>query len=324
MTHMSLQNMNGVGTLMRRRISSQPRLTLSDIVPDEQTPTSDDDLGLNPKGLSPNIAPWWVQPPLKSDEVTTQRGTPTPGETRRAHTADRFAQPMTPNMDARDLKNSFTGRWLDQWKRGDFPGQYPHTWTPYEDIQAATGPEMGPSPPAWGIMPTPGALRQGAIDAGGNVPWGTEDHMAHDISGFSSLHDVNGMGALSLIIGRRVRAKILQLSGLGDVPGMVVSLDDPAPAAAVKAVTTQATTAAAQGASPSTVEQIIQFGAQAAVVGLQAAGKLPTPPPKPAAASMLPSFLTSGSNTGIYVAGGVALATAVAIALASSRKKGRR
>jgi hypothetical protein len=326
MTHMSIQNMNGVGTLMRRRISNPRQLTLSDIVPDEQTPTTDDDLGLNPKGLSPNYAPWWVQPPLKRDEVTTQRGTPTPGELRKAHSEDRFAQPLTPNNDARDLKNSFTGRRLDQWKRRDFPGQFPHTWKPYEDIQTATGPEMGPTPPGWGMMPTPAALRQGAIDAGGNVPWGTEDNMAHDISGFSSLHDVNGMAALSLIVGRRVRAVLSQkLSGMGQFITSYSQLETPAGQAAVNAVTNEATKAAASGADDKTVEQVIQLGAQVAALALQVKYQTTGPvAPKPAPASVIPAFLKSGDNTALYIGGGLALAAAVAVAVAAGRKKGRR
>lgn len=326
MTHLSMENMNGVSRLMLRRISGRVGLTLNDIVPPDGNPISEDDLGLDPKGLSPNFAPWWVQPPLRPDEVTTQRGTPTPGELRRTHSEDRFSNPMTPSMDARDLKNSFTGRRLDQFKRRDFPGQYPHTWTPYEEIRTATGPEKGPSPPGWGPVPSSSALRQGAIDAGGNVPWETEDNMAHDISGFSSLHEMNGMASLSLVIGRRVRAKVAEhLSGMDQIPGMVTSYDQlnsPAGQAAVGAVTKTATTAAAQGAAPSTIEQIISFGAKAAAAALGSRAGLP--PPQPVQASMIPQFMKSGDNTALYVGGGLALAAAVTVAVLAGRKKGRR
>lgn len=328
MTHLSMQNMNGVGSLMRRRISPNRPATLSSF--GEANDLMPDDLGLDPKGLRPNYGTDWIQPPLGPDEVTTQRGTPTPGQLRKARSADRPAYPLTPSNDARDLTNSFTGRPMISTPRRDFTIQYPHKWIPYEDLRAATGPERGPTVPGWGTTPTEAQLRARAENGGQPVPWVAEDHMAHDISGFSSLHEVHGMGHLSLIIGRRVRAKIAKcLSGMGDIPGMVTSWDQlfasPTGTAAVNAVTQQATTAAAAGASPSTIEQIIDVGAKAAALALQASGKIQAPPPpQPAQSSMIPQFLRSGSNTTLYVVGGLALAGAVTVAVMAGRKKGGR
>jgi hypothetical protein len=321
MTHMSIQNMNGVGTLMRRRISSAGRLTLNDIVPPDGTPTSEDDLGLDPKGLSPNYAPWWVQPRLKSDEVTTQRGTPTPGETRKAYSADHPAFPMTPSNDARDLPNSYTGKPLRQLPRRNYPGDFPHTWIPYEDLQNATGPEMGPTQPGYAPIPSEAQMRARASDGGAPVPWVAEDHMTHDISGFSSLSQLGQNGWLRHVMGQRVRGRMVaHLKGMGDIPGMVVDLDAPAPAAAVNAVTNQAVTAAAAGASPDTITQIIDFGSKAATLALQASGAIP----KPATTSILPAALTSSAATPVIIMGGAAALLGAVLLAMKGGKKGRR
>ncbi len=299
MTHMSLQNMNGVGSLMRRRISPNHRTTLSAF--GDAGDTMPDDLGLDPQGLRPNYGTDWIQPPLKKDEVTTQRGTPTPGETRKAYSADRPSFPMTPSNDARDLTNSFTGRPMSRMARRDFTTQFPHTWMPYEELKAATGPEMGPTPPGWAPIPTAAQLRRRSQETDIPVPWVAEDHMTHDISGlrgFASIHDI---------------------------PGMVVSLDDPGVQAAAGAVQKQADAAKAAGASPDVVNQVIDVAAKAAALALQArAGTMGPVSPKPATSSILPSFLTSGNNTPLYVAGGLTLAAALALAIRAGRKGGRR
>lgn len=300
MTHMSLQNMNGVGTLMRRRIAGPTRLTLNDIVPPDGTPTSEDDLGLDPKGLGPNIAPWWVQPPLRRDEVNTQRGTPTPGETRKAYSADRPAFPLTPSNDARDLPNSYTGQPLRQLPRRNYPGDFPHTWIPYEELKTATGPEMGPTQPGYAPIPSEAQMRQRAFDGGSAVPWVAKDHMTHDISGLRGF------------------------ASLRDIPGMTTDYDTPATQAAVAAVASQANAAQAAGASPNVVNQVIDVAAKAAALALQASGKLPVPAPAPAKASVLPSFLTSGDNKTLYVVGGLTLAGAIVAAVMAGRKKGGR
>jgi hypothetical protein len=342
MTHLSMQNMNGVGRVMKRRISNPPRLSLSDIVPSDANPISTDELGMDPKGLSPNYAPWWVQPPLRPGEVDTQRATPTPGETRDAYSAYRRSSPLTPSNDARDLTNSFTGKPLRQLPRHNYPGSFPHTWIPYEDLQVATGPEMGPTPPGWAPVPSSAQLQARAENGGQPVPWVAEDSMTHDISGFSSLHQIGavrfGGGQSVADIHRRVIRAMAHhhvakrgLFGLGqidpatgaDSSGIVTQsgleqaiASDSTSNAAAGAVTKQAVTAQAQGASPDTISQIINFGAKAATAALTAAGKLPAP--KPAQASMLP---TGGISTPIII-GGLSIAALGAAFLAMKSGKG--
>lgn len=338
MTHLSVQNMNGVGYIMRRRISPNRRLTLSALGDVDQNPMDESDLGLDPKGLSPNYAPWWVQPPLRPDEVDTQRGTPTPGETREAHSEYWPANPLTPSNDARDLPNAYTGKPMRNLPRQNYPGDFPHTWIPYEDLKVATGPEMGPTPPGWAPVPSSEQLRARAENGGQPVPWIAEDQMTSDISGFSSLHDIGrlqiGTRGSVAAIHQRVLARMAKhhndsfrgMFGLGQIPGLVTDADlqqqlanDAAANAAAGAVTKTAVTAQAQGASPDTISQIISFGAKAATAALQATGKLPAPKPV-ASASMLP-----GGSATPYVIGGLTLAAIAAAALAmKSGKKGRR
>jgi hypothetical protein len=326
MTHLSVQNMNGVGSVMGRRISSaHNRLTLSHLADSDQQPQSgDDDMQLTPRGLDPNYAPWWIQPPLKKDEITTYRRTPAPGQLSIQQTADRPGYPMTPSNDARDLPSSYTGKPLKTLPRRDFASEYPHGWIPYEEVRVATGPEMGPTPPGWAQAPRWGSERERAMDAAFPVPYSSEDQMTYDISGFSSLHQLNGLGALSNAIHQRVRSRMAaHMSGLGeaDLSTAVVDLDAPAPAAAAAAVTQQATQAAQAGASPNVVSQIIDFGAKAAVITLQATGKIPAPKPATTITSMLP-----GKSATPYVIGGLTLAGIIAAiaAMKSGKKGGRR
>lgn len=337
MTHMSLQNMNGVGILMRRRISRNQRLTLSDIVPPDQTPITDDDLGLDPKGLSPNYAPWWTQPPLRPGEVSTQRGTPTPGETRQADSAYWPSSPLTPSNDARDLPESYTGKPLRQLPRHDYPGVFPHTWTPYEDLHTSTGPEMGPTLPGWAPTPTAEDLRKRAVDGGQPVPWVAEDQMTHDISGFASLQDLGrprwrgGMSHADIharVVKAMARHAVRGMAGLGQIPGMVatdaqleaqIAADAAAggqTGAAASAVTNQAAAAQAAGATPSVVDSIISGGSKVAVSILQAKGVLPAAKP----ASVLPG---GASMTPVLIGVG-AVGVLGAIWYAATRKGGRR
>lgn len=344
MTHLSMQNMNGVGRVMGRRISRPGVMGLSDVVPDMQNPVSEDDLGQDPKGLRPDYGTDWIQPPLRKDEVDTQRGTPPPGQYRRAYSAYRASSPVTPDNDARDLTNSFTGKPLRQLPRRNYPGQFPHTWIPYEELRPAVGPEMGPTPSGWAATPTERDLRARAENGGQPVPWVAEDNMTHDISGFASLHDLGrlrfGNGQSTAELHKRVVFAMARhhnarrgLFGLGqidsegrDSSGFVTDAslaqaiaNDSAASAAAGAVTKQAVTAQAQGASPSTIDQIINFGAKAATAALQASGKMPKPAVQQA--SMLP-----GAGATPWVIGGLAVAAlgAAAVALKSGKGGGRR
>src|ERR1700687_419871 len=313
MTHLSIQNMNGVGKIMRRRISPNRHTTLASFGDVDTNPMDESDLGLDPKGLSPNYAPWWRQPPLRPGEVDTQRGTPRAGERAQADSAFWPSSPLTPSNDARDLPNSYTGKPMRNLPRQNYPGSFPHTWIPYEDLKVATGPEMGPTPPGWATVPTSAQVQARAENGGQPVPWVAEDQMTHDISGFSSLHDIGRLrpgwkqtGVKSWLPVHNIHAQVINkmaqyhrashkgLFGLGqidpatgaDSSGFVTDAslaqaiaNDSAGTAAAAAVTTQAAQAQAQGAPPDTVNQIINYGAKAATIGLQAAGVLPKPKP---------------------------------------------
>jgi hypothetical protein len=345
MTHLTIQNMNGTGKVMRRRLSPPRIFALRDFGDVDSSPMDNSDLGLDPKGLSPNYAPWWTQLPLEPGEVTTQRGTPTPGEARIARSAYWKSSPLTPNNDARDLPVSFTGKPLQQLPRQNYPGSFPHTWMPYEDQIPATGPEMGPQPSGW--SPIPGSSQgQAAAENGGQpVPWVAEDQMTHDISGFASLHDIGRIqvgqkvrhrpGHLStaqihqkVLMGMAKHAKAtshpnayrvhmgqIDPSSGADSSGFVTDAslataiaNEPTGNAAASAVTQQAATAQAQGAQPDTVSQIISFGAKAATAGLQAAGKLPAPKPAtPFSAAAATPFIIGGL---VILAGGAAIMAA--------------
>jgi hypothetical protein len=91
--------------------------------------------------------------------------------------------------------------------------------------------------------------------------------------------------------------------------------------AAAGAVTKQAAAAQAQGASPSTIDQIINFGAKAATAALQASGKMPKPAVQQS--SMLP---TIGGSSTPWVIGGLAVAAlgAAVVAMKSGKGGGRR
>ena len=342
MTHLTIQNMNGTGKVMRRRLSSPRLFSLNDMGDSISNPMDNSDLGLDPKGLDPNYAPWWTQLPLNPGEVTTQRATPAPGEARVAHTAYWKSTPLTPNNDARDLPMSFTGKKMQQLPRQNYPGSFPHTWMPYEDQIPAVGPEMGPQPPGWTPIPGASSLQARAENGGQPVPWVAEDQMTHDISGYASLHDIGRIqvgqrlhhrpGHLHVneihrrvlsAMAKHVKATTGPLHGFGQIDpstgadssgivtqaGLETALaNDQTSNAAASAVTQQAATAQAQGAQPDTVSQIINFGAKAATVGLQAAGVLPKPKPAvPFSAASATPFIIGGL---VILAGGAAIMAA--------------
>jgi len=324
--HMTLQNMNGVSRHMAGNLTIRHNdLTIehmSDI--DQQPQSGDDDMQLTPRGLDPKYAPWWIQPPLRPGEITTYRRTPAGGEVSIQQTADREGMPLTPSNDERNLPSSWTGKPLKRLPAQNYPGSYPHGWIPYEQVRAAVGPEMGPRPFGWHPAPE----MNSGIDAAAPVPYSSEDQMVYDISGFSSLHDVGGLHlGWEHQIHRRVLGRMAHhlrrhgIHGLGDVPGLVTESgleqqlqQDAAAQAAAGAVTRQATTAQAAGASPSVVDQIINYGAQAAAIAL----KTKYPPPKTVVVPKQPT------PTSTYVYGGVAVAGALGLAYMLTRKKGGR
>jgi hypothetical protein len=345
MTHLNVSHLNGQpGRQVRKFLAPASSFSLSDFGDVDPSPMDENDLGLDPKGLSPNYAPWWTQIPLKPGQVTTQRGTPTPGEARAADSEYWASSPLTPSNDARDLPNSYTGKPLRQHKAENYPGSYPHTWIPYEKMQAATGPEMGPTPPGWAPIPTASAVQASAENGGQPLPWVAEDQMTHDVSGFGSLQEMGGfrigkrrIGKLTpdqihtIVLNRTARHIHAAITGMGQIDpnaGIVTSDDQlfsdstPTPASSAAAsvpyvnapaaqVTNTAVQAQAQGATPDQTNAIINAGAAAIKTGLQLAGKLPaTKPATPFSAAAATPFII----------GGLAIAAAIAAYFAMKTK----
>ena len=328
MNHLTLQNMNGCGHAMRGMaapliieidhgdLRSKLRHDMADLMPDSLL---DQDGGA---GLARDWAPWWTQMPpprVPQSPAAGAAGKPRKGEAVIATTENRQPYPLTPSNDARQLKSPFTGKPLARYPVKPYPGSFPHTWTPYELLKADAGHEdwSAPTPPGWTAPPLSMDEERRAVGAAFPEGWAPEDAMAHDISGFGSLH-----------------AAFLASRGMGQIPGMVgVSAEEAASAAA--AVTRQATAAQAAGASPDVVSSIVDFGSQAAAIYLQkrtidqakqAESQQRILLAQQAAASGVPFPRAAGGvGTGTAVGVGIGIAAlAAAIALALSRKRGGR
>jgi len=230
-----------------------------------QPQTDDPDFGFN---LSPNFAPWWKDMPLPKVVQSASTGaarTPPGGELLNTRTAYRESYPLTVSNDERNLPTP-SGKPLLRLKGEKFTRVFPHTTIDYSDLRPQVFPDIGPTPPGWVSPPRYGQEEARAVNAIVGAPAAYPEDMTTDISGFGSLHEAFVGGY-----------------GMHDVPGIVVSLDDPPAKAATAAVTQQAAAAKAAGASPSEIEQIIAMGSQAAALYLQARAiqKMPAPAPLP-------------------------------------------
>lgn len=222
MNSLTLQNMNGVS----RHLGFSPASV--------QTP------GVR---IPPTYAPWWKEiPGPKGTPIRTRRNLE-PGQLWRSD-EDRRAWPVTPNNDARDLPNSFTGKPLRQLPHREFTVDFPHTWIDYEKMYVATGPEMGQEIPGWEPIPWLSAEKQRAIRAAMPSPWSAPENMAYDVSG---LGDMPGYG----LPGGQSYYGEPNLGALGLTLGLT-------PTSGVEKIATEeATKAATSGASTSTVQSII-------------------------------------------------------------------
>lgn len=224
-----------------------------------QPQTDDPDFGLN---LDPSFAPWWKQMPVPEDMVqsasTGARRMPPPGSLLTAKTAYRESYPLTVSNDERNLPTP-SGQPLLRLKGEKFTRVFPHTDIDYSELRPQVFPEIGPSPSGWMAPPRMGDEEARAVNAVVGAPAAYPEDMTTDISGFGSLH----------------------AAFMGQVPGMITSYEQmmstPSTQAATSAVAKQAADAKAAGASPDTVDKIIQFGSQFIAGALK--GRTPTPAP---------------------------------------------
>lgn len=164
MNSLSVENMNGVGH-HRRGVGYSP---VRAQVPGVRIP--------------PTYAPWWKEiPGPKGVPIRTRRNLE-PGQLWKSD-EDRPSYPFTPNNDARDLPEAFTGKPLRQLPRRQFTVDFPHTWIPYEEMHVATGPEMGQTIPGWEPIPWLGDEKAKAVRAAMPSPWVAPEAMAYDVSG---------------------------------------------------------------------------------------------------------------------------------------------
>jgi hypothetical protein len=259
-------------------------------------PQTDDEFGLN---LDPDFAPWWKEmptPKVIQSASTGARATPPDGYLRKAGSGYRESYPLTVSNDERNLPTP-SGKPLLRLKGEKFTRVYPHTETDYSELRPQVFPEIGPTPSGWMAPPRIADEEARAVNAVVGAPAAYPEDMTTDISGFGSLHE----------------------AFMGQIPGMVVSLDDPAPAAAQKAVVQQAAQAQAAGASPSTVDKIINFGAQFIAGALKGTA--------PAAKPTLPAAIL-GADQPFYTRplflGGVAVLAGVGVYVATRDGGGKR
>lgn len=203
--------------------------------------------------LLENVAPWWIQPRLRPGQITTVRRTPEKGEIYKSEQGALPAKAFTPSSDERNLPSAWTGEPLKQYPKRDFPGSFPHTWIPYEDVKPVVGPEMGPTPPGWAPIPLMSEEEERSYAAATPQPWSSPENMAVDVSGFGSLHEAISAPRMS---------------------GMGITI----PTGVSTAIAQEAAKAAAEEAAKptstwesvaKTVSQVVDFGSQAAALYLQ-------------------------------------------------------
>lgn len=212
-----------------------------------QPQTDHDEFGFD---LSPTFAPWWKEIPGRKDDWIRTRRTPERGELFKAQDAYRPAWPTTPSNDERNLPTP-SGKPLVRLEVRKFTRTFPHTTIDYSQLSPQVGPEDTPMPSGWMPPPRFDDEEARAVNAVVGSPAAYPEDMTTDISGFGSLHEA--------FFGNY----------MADIPGIVVSLDDPPAQAATAAVAQQAAAAQAAGAAPSVVAEIINFGSQAASLYLQ-------------------------------------------------------
>ena len=143
-----------------------------------------DEFGLD---LTPNVAPWWQEPPipkgLPRTNPTGARANFEPVETYRATDAYRPSEPFTPSNDERNLPSSWTQEPLKQLPKRNFNVSFPHGWIPYDEVQAVIGPDTPPRPSGWATAPLLSQEKARAIDAVHPEPWMPDDLQVYDAIG---------------------------------------------------------------------------------------------------------------------------------------------
>lgn len=195
--------------------------------------------------IPPDYAPWWKQVKPRGFNTTVRRNLE-PGQLFIDKAEQYPPWPWTPNNDARDLPEAFTGKPLQQLPRRQFTVDFPHTWIDYAQLRPQVGPEMGQQPSGWEPIPQLSAQRAEAMAAAMPSPWVAPERMVYDISGLAGFLGMLGQDEW-------------------DSSKLVTSLSTEA--------TDAGTAAAKAGASPGTVTQIIngvvEFGSLAASLYLQ-------------------------------------------------------
>jgi len=228
MTHLTMQSMNGHIRHLRG-LSGPLRITLEHM--------GDPGFGLGAEETEPDFGYPRVPEPLRPDEYRLMRRELEPGELFTTEYDAYNRSPLTPLADERNLPGA--GAPLAPLPRRDYTTNYPHDWIAYEEMQAAVYPDQPPIPLGWAPIRQAALEKARALDLVGPAPWVPEDAQAYDISGFTSLQDM------------------AQLADMGMLGQIYASPPD----AASLAVAQQAAAAKAAGASPSLVNQIINFGA---------------------------------------------------------------
>ena len=181
-----------------------------------------------------------VEPPIPPGDHVTKRRTAEPGEVYFSD-EDWPVKPLTMSMDERNVP--VFGRPLLRLPIRDFSTDFPHTWIPFEDMYAAVQPDLPPRPLGYGSPLTTQHEGERAMDVALPSPWGTEETMTHDASGFGSL--------------------LSAANGLG-VWGAAWDIS-----AASSGVKEEADKAEAEGKSADTVNSIVNFGSNIAALYLQ-------------------------------------------------------
>lgn len=175
MNSLSVQNLNGLGKWF-----------------DPAKETFTKDLMLTSEWeLTPDIAPWWIEPPTSPGDVVKYRRNLEPGELYKASTGYRPSRPLTPSNDERNLPSSWTQQPLRQLPHQKFPGSYPHKRIPYEEVRRALSPESGPQLPGWMPPPRIDVEEERAVAAALPHPWSSPEEGVYDISGFSDFTELS-------------------------------------------------------------------------------------------------------------------------------------
>ena len=180
--------------------------------------------------------------PLDAKPYYATRHRPEPGEIWYS-TKTWPIKPMTLDNDARSMPYQYNIN--PSLPIRDFSRQFPHTWIDYEDMYAAVYPDEPPMPSGYAPSEYAHNELKRAIDVAMPTPWLSEDKMTQDISGFGSLGEAAGLGQWGL---------------------PTISLNT---APATDAVKDEADKAKEEGASSSTVNDIVNFGAQIGALYLQ-------------------------------------------------------